>query len=180
MSLHFCLRPARASDANTLAVLAAQVWLDTYATDGVSSMLADYVLQEINPAKFASRLAEPAMVVLVAEHAENLVGFAALRIGVPCPAGGLATVELETLYVQSHFLAQGVGSTLLRQAQLLVQAQADSAGSGLWLTVNSKNQRAIAFYNARGYQMLGTQMFMLGGVEHENLVMEQVSPQKVM
>ena len=168
MNYHFSLRPARATDAQVLAVLASQVWLHTYATEGVSPVIADYVLEELQPAKFVTLLADPSVTVVVAEHADNLVGFATLRRNVQCPADALTVAELKTLYVQAHFMGRGVGSSLLRHAQALAWAQ---SGSALWLSVNAKNQRAINFYTAHSYQQVGLQMFMLGGVGHENYVM---------
>ena len=172
MGLHFNLRPARAADAPVLAVLAAQVWLHTYATKGVSRVIADYVLREITPAKFAASLEDPCAITLVAECDENLVGFAAMRLNITCPSPSKAAsnIELETLYVQAHFLGQGIGSALLRKAEEMAQAHA-TASSGLWLTVNARNARAIGFYAAHGYQKIGTHVFKLGGVSHENHVL---------
>ncbi|MBC7620687.1 MAG: GNAT family N-acetyltransferase [Candidatus Saccharibacteria bacterium] len=168
----FSLRPAHTTDAPVLAALATQIWLHTYATEGVSPVIADYVLREITPAKLAASLEDPCAITLVAECDENLVGFAALRLNATCPSPikAASNIELETLYVQAHFLGQGIGSALLLQAEDMALAQAP-ASSGLWLTVNARNARAIRFYAAHGYQRIGTHVFMLGGVSHENQVL---------
>ena len=79
-----------------------------------------------------------------------------------------AKVELATLYVQEHFVGKGIGSSLLRQAELRARQRADSS---LWLTVNSKNFGAKAFYAKHGYIALGTTFFRLGHEDHENLVL---------
>ncbi|OYU30821.1 MAG: GNAT family N-acetyltransferase [Comamonadaceae bacterium PBBC2] len=160
--------------------MAAQVWLHTYATEGVSSVIADYVLREITPAKFAASLEDPYAITLVAECDENLLGFAVLRLNATCPSPNpnpnpnpnktASSIELETLYVQAHFLGQGIGSALLRQAESMARVHAP-ADSGLWLTVNARNARAMRFYTAHGYQKTGTHVFMLGGVGHENHVL---------
>ena len=36
------------------------------------------------------------------------------------------------------------------------------ANSRLWLTVNATNNRAIAFYDRKGYAKVGTAYFVLG------------------
>ena len=168
MKLHFNLRPAQGADANTLCALATQVWLHTYATDGVSPVIADYVLDALNPARFAEVLADPEASVVVAEHGDKLLGFATVRRNMPCPTGALAQVELQTLYVQAHCIGKGVGSALLRHVAHRAQ---DQAGSALWLAVSAQNQHAIDFYTAQGYRQQGKTLFMLGGVGYENHVM---------
>jgi len=53
------IRTGRTADANRLAVLAAQGWLHTYATDGIDDEIAQYVLSELTPAKYLQSLSEP-------------------------------------------------------------------------------------------------------------------------
>jgi len=48
------LRSAAATDAHALAALAIQVWLDTYATDGVNELLGRHVLDAFTPSGFAA------------------------------------------------------------------------------------------------------------------------------
>lgn len=159
------IRPGHPTDAPRLAVLAAQVWLHTYCTDGINDEVAQYVLAEFTPGKFAQALSEPGKHVIVAENGDSLVGFAVVKQGVACPTEGVAsTVELQTLYVQAHFIGHGVGQALIAAAE----AQAQSA---LWLTVNARNDRAIGFYTRLGYAKVGTTYFVLGEGRYENHVM---------
>ena len=171
MKLDYHVRKAQVADARPLAVLALQVFLHTYATDGVSSTISEHVLQEITPEKYAAIIQNSSSVVLVAERDNNLLGFAVLQLNAPCADSPDATIELETLYVQEHFTGKGVGSTLLGEARRLSN---NSANGRLWLTVNVKNVRAISFYVHHQYMKVGTYVFVLGGVGHDNHVM--VSP----
>lgn len=162
------LRDAQPSDANCLAVLAAQVWLHTYATQGVSHEIARYVLSELSVGKFAALLDDPDVRIVVAHGGENLVGFACIRLGAACPSDPGATVELQTLYVQEPFTGQGVGRSLLTAAEGKAR---EHASGPLWLTVNAQNARAIAFYARQGYAKVGTTVFVLGQGRHENHVL---------
>ena len=162
------VRQGQLDDAEGLAALAIQVWLHTYATDGVSSVIASYVLSEFTPEKFETRLTDAASTVIVAEIDKNLVGYTIAATDAACPVSTAAKVELATLYVQEHFVGKGVGSSLLRQAERWARQRADSA---LWLTVNSRNSRARAFYAKHGYTALGVTFFRLGDEYHENLVL---------
>lgn len=162
------LRDAQPNDANCLAVLAAQVWLHTYATRGVSHEIAQYVLSELSVEKFSALLDDPDTRVVVAHGGENLVGFACIRLGATCPSDPCATVELLTLYVQEPFTGQEVGRSLLTAAEGKAR---EHASGPLWLTVNAQNARAIAFYARQGYTKVGTTFFALGEGRHENHVL---------
>src|SRR2546430_1770290 len=107
MRQSFDIRLGVAEDAGRLAVLAIQVWLHTYATDGISTEIADYVLAHITPKTYAQLLRDGSTQVLVALHANHVVGLAVVRFDMPCPDQPALTAELRTLYVQEHFLRQG-------------------------------------------------------------------------
>lgn len=162
------IRVGRPGDADRLAVLAAQVWLHTYCTNGVNTEVAQYVLSELTVERFAARLTEPQSHILVAECQEWLVGFAAVKFDASCPSSTKSTVELQTLYVQEHFIGQGIGRSLLEAAE--AKAREQTAGP-LWLAVNAQNAQAIAFYVRQGYNRVGTTYFVLGEDRHENHVL---------
>jgi ribosomal protein S18 acetylase RimI-like enzyme len=168
MRQSFHIRLGVAEDAGRLAVLAAQVWLHTYATDGISPEIAEYVLAHLTPEQYAQLLRDASTQVLVALHAHHVVGLAVVRFDTPCPDHPDLSAELQTLYVQEHFLGQGVGSLLLAAAEALARSRANSR---LWLTVNATNSRAIAFYDRKGYAKVGTAYFVLGTERYENHVL---------
>lgn len=168
MKLDYHVRMAQVADARPLAVLALQVFLHTYATDGVSSTISEHVLQEITPEKYAAIIQSSSSVVLVAERDKHLLGFAILQLDAPCADSPDATIELETLYVQEHFTGKGIGSTLLGESHRHSEMRANGR---LWLTVNVKNVRAVSFYVRHQYRKVGTHVFVLGGVRHDNHVM---------
>jgi diamine N-acetyltransferase len=161
-------RQANLADAERLSVLASQVWLHTYATDGISPVIARYVLDEFSVSKFATTLTQENSTVLVAEVDANIVGYGLVNVGSACPAGD-SSVEVASLYVQEHFARQGIGSALLRECQQL--ALQHTGSSAFWLTVNAENFPAIAFYSKHGLVKTGTAYFELGGEKHENHVM---------
>ena len=162
------LRVSRPEDATQLSVLALQVWLHTYAWNGISGIIADYVLAELTPAKFATILEDPRQHVFVAQRDENLLGFAVINSAAPCPYGDTKAIELATLYVQEHFIGTGLGTALIQAAQHWAY---DQHQCPLWLKVNAQNHRAIGFYESHSYSKTGSIDFVLGGQRHENYVM---------
>ncbi len=162
------IRQGVPADIACLAALVIQVWLHTYATDGIRSAIARYVLSEFTTEKFAGILADTESQLLVAEMNQHLVGYALVKFGAVCPTSALSNIELATLYVQEHFTRSGLGSALLARSQNLARERTDDAK--LWLSVNIRNERAIAFYRKHGFEPAGTTQFEFGGEQHENHV----------
>lgn len=162
------IRPGLLSDAENICALTIQVWLHTYATEGISSTISRYVLSEFTVEHFETLLSDTSTNVFVAEIDQMLVGYAVVSFDRTCPEPTQSKAELATLYVQAPFLSKGVGTSLLMQTE----AWTKERGAGpLWLTVNAKNQRAIGFYQQRGYTKIGVSFFKLGLEKHENLVL---------
>lgn len=162
------IRDALPGDACKLSALATQVFLHTYATQGISSVIAGHVRSEFTLENFATWIGTETTHILVAEERAHLVGYARIAFGAACPERSASSVELVTLYVQEHFARQGVGSALLTRAQALAWQYTRQP---LWLTVNAQNARAVTFYAAHLYTKIGTAWFALGADRHENHVL---------
>lgn len=149
----FTLRAATARDAETIAALSIQVFLDTYATGGVRPDLAQEALTEYSVDAFAARLAETGRRFIVAEVGSGLVGFAETLIAeAPAPVGGVSGAQLVRLYVQPAAQGSGVGKALLDAAERLAVRESSKA---LWLIAWERNDRALAFYARLGYADVG-------------------------
>jgi diamine N-acetyltransferase len=163
------LRPATPADALCLGVLATQVFLDTYAPEGIRPALANEALNAFSTHAFQVLLAQPQTFIWVAEVKQHLVGFAQVSLGTaqalvvsPAPA------ELDRLYVQEPFTRRGVGTALIGHAQ----AEAARLGADtLWLTPWVGNARALRFYAKHRYVDLGATWFEMGQERHQNRVL---------
>jgi len=167
------LRPARPGDARNLAALSIQVWLHTYATDGIRDALSEFVLAEFTVDNLRNRIADPQHRLLVAEREGHLVGYADLDLDAPREEVPETRAELTTLYVQEHFAGKGVGSRLL---EACTQEALERCGRpGLWLSVYHRNERALAFYRKQGFTERGSFHFEFGRERHLNLVLARAS-----
>jgi diamine N-acetyltransferase len=142
------IRPATVEDAARIAVLGAHVWVHTYATAGVSDVIAQYVLMSFTPEKI------------------HLAGYVVMRFG---SYHADVPIEIETLYIQDTFSGRGIGSALLNHARGIAMVR--TGNRAIWLIVNSHNEKAISFYRSRGMTQDGIAYFELGGIKHENKVM---------
>jgi len=159
-------RPATPADALCLGVLATQVFLDTYALEGISPALAREVLTHGSVEAYATLLESPDVTLLVAERAANLVGFAQVVHGQGhALLPGRAGAELRRLYVQERFTARGIGRDLLRHAE---KAAAARGADALWLTAWVGNARALEFYPRRGFEDAGATVYSFGGDDYAN------------
>jgi ribosomal protein S18 acetylase RimI-like enzyme len=163
------LRRATGEDALCVAVLATQVFLDTYATDGIRPDLAREAVSNYSHDRFLERLTSSSTVVVLAERAGHLVGFAEVvedaEAPGPCHARGL---ELVRLYVQRRAQRTGVGAILLAEAEAIAQQKRQPL---VWLGAWSGNANALAFYRSQGYRDAGATSCVIQGQTYENRVL---------
>ena len=163
------LRPGAPDDAATLSALAIQVFLDTYAAEGVRPDLAREALREYATDAFDARLREPTRHFVLAERGTGLLGFAELTVaGQAAPSGGVTGAELIRLYVQPAAQGSGLGRQLIRAAEALA---AEAGLPALWLTAWDGNHRALAFYARQGYADVGATSYSFEGNSYGNRVL---------
>ncbi|GGP27588.1 GNAT family N-acetyltransferase [Silvimonas amylolytica] len=163
------IRPATPDDAQTLAALAITVWLNTYAIVGIRPALANYVFSTYTQDHFERLMHDARYALLVACQGEHLVGYAALDFDAAQPAVPHTDIELHTLYVLPRFTGQGIGKSLLNACE--TRATERAGHCALWLSVNSQNHAALAFYNSRQFEQYGTLFFELDSVRYENRIL---------
>ena len=156
------------TDATNLAALSIEVWLHTYARDGIRRAFSDYVLREFTAERFAAHIADPQQVVLTCERGPYLLGYLRLDFDAACPTVPGLTGEIATLYVRSRHARQGIGTGLLAVASDLCRARGIER---VWLAVNHENAPAIRFYEAQGFSRHGSRDFELEGEKHENFIL---------
>jgi ribosomal protein S18 acetylase RimI-like enzyme len=162
------LRAGAQPDAATVAALSVQVFLDTYATDGIRPDLAREALREYSEQAFLARLSAPGRRFVLAEEQTALLGFAELDCDArQAPIVGLRGVELVRLYVQPQAQRSGVGTALVKEAEKIARS---APAPALWLTVWENNAPALAFYARGGYADVGTTVHAFEGREYGNRV----------
>ncbi len=162
------VRRAVPEDAACLSALATQSWLHTYATEGIRPTIARYVQENLSPNAIRMQIDRHDAATFIAQLANHFVGYAIIEFRRKCPVLD-AQVHLDRLFVQEHFLGRGVGSGLMQHAKAEARLRGDT--QGLWLTVNSRNKRARAFYLHQDFKDVGQTYFDLYGESHENRIL---------
>ncbi|MBH9551354.1 GNAT family N-acetyltransferase [Inhella gelatinilytica] len=162
------LRRAVAADAPVLAALGAQVFLETYATDGVTPALAREVAEFFTTDRFLALMRDPTVELQVLAQGEGLLGFAQSQVDVTHRLVSTGRpAELQRLYLQRRCHGQGLGAQLLRAAE---QGMAARGAGVLWLDAWVHNQHARAFYVRQGYDELGADVYRYEDAVHETRI----------
>ncbi len=161
------IRNVQENDFRNLAALAIQVWLHTYATDGIEDKISKFVLTQFTPEYFERIYKSKHQDLLVAIIDNHLVGFITIDLGSRCNIDDYEGYEVITLYVQEHFQGKAIGPQLLN-------AMMDKHGPKLWLSTWVHNDNAKMFYEKFGLKEIGTIPFNLQGEMHENIVFAMI------
>ncbi|NTW23839.1 MAG: GNAT family N-acetyltransferase [Lentimicrobium sp.] len=163
------IRVAELSDMSNLVVLKQQVWVATYAEEGIRAEFSDYLLATFTLENEKALLENTQKKTLVAEHNGHLIGCAVIAFDEVCPlpANG-HNPEIAVLYVLERFTGMGLGKILLDKA---LQEIKESGFDAAWLTVYHKNERAIDFYKKYGFTDIGIAFFEMQGNQYENRVL---------
>lgn len=167
MTDQLCIRSAEASDAANLTVLRQQVWISTYATEGIRNEFSEYILAEFTIDTMRSALCDAQRAILVATLDDHVVGYVEIGLNRPCPIGDFAVPEIMTLYVLERFAGQGIGYRLLCEAERWVS---DHGYRQVWLDAYHENTRALEFYARQGYRRIGISYFEELLERYENIV----------
>ncbi len=167
-TLDFELRIATPSDAVTVSALSVQVFLDTYATEGIRPDLAREAFLEYSTDAFDKRLREAKRTFIVAEAGAGLLGYAEVHLSpLTAPAEQISGAELVRLYVQPAAQRRGVGRALLERMEQAVLA---ASSPSIWLTAWEGNSNARAFYARMGYSDVGATTYTFQGNTYGNRV----------
>lgn len=169
--MNIVIREGKLSDAQNLAALSIQVWLHTYAKGGIRDVFSRHVFAEFNAERFTGEMESLTKQLFVAEVENHLVGYVRLYLEAECPIRHIAQPEIETLYVQEHFVGCGIGSALLNRA---MEACKSRNYGQAWLMMNQQNLPARRFYERKLFQKIGTVDFELECERHANDVLVKV------
>ncbi len=124
---------------------------------GFSGATEEIVAEIAEPAAIRSRIGGPERRMFLAYRGEDAVGFAATR------ALTETEIELAGIVVLQTMLGRGIGTPLVAAAVTRAQELGFQT-----MTVNTEvdNERAIAFYQGRGFELVGESTTEVEGTEY--------------
>lgn len=111
------IRKAKKSDCLNLAVLSLQVWLTTYATNGIRSPISRYAISTFTESYFVELLGKSSVDIRVFEENFHLVDFIVVDLKSTFKGCSNLAYEVAALYVSPHFQGARIGRKLLKEIQ---------------------------------------------------------------
>ncbi|MFA9370890.1 MAG: GNAT family N-acetyltransferase [Labilibaculum antarcticum] len=167
--MEILIRKATLSDLNSLAVLKQQVWISTYATNGLIEEFSNYVLSEYSAENVRESITDKNKLTLIALNDGCIIGCVEILLTPKNPIKKIKPcIEISTFYILERFQGVGIGKKLLTECLNEIEKLNHDK---VWLTVYYKNQQAIDFYQKQGFNHIGKMDFMLGKDKHMNYIM---------
>lgn len=169
LSARLQFRIANHNDAQALADLARQTFVETYAEQNDAEQIRTHCEKNFGIAQQSKEIADPNYVVILAFHDQQLVGFAQV-VNNPAPASIEAdnAVALYRYYVKKEWHGKGIAQPLLAEAE---KAAKTFGANQLWLGMWEHNARALAYYQKVGFQHVGWMDYEFGGVIERDYVL---------
>lgn len=165
----FPVRKATRRDAAPLSRLAEATFRSTFGAANTDDDMALHCCTSYGEAIQAEEIANPAMLTLLSEGDEGLVGFAQLRWdGAPTCVAARSPGEIQRLYVADAWHGKGIAQSLMRACIEEMEARGSDV---IWLGVWEHNPRAIAFYRKFGFVEVGEHVFPVGNDPQRDIVM---------
>ncbi|SDQ75331.1 GNAT family N-acetyltransferase [Quadrisphaera sp. DSM 44207] len=163
---------ATPDDALALAELAARTFPLACPPGTDPAAVARHVAEELAPERFAAWARDRDRVLLLArrEGAAGPAGYV-LLVADPAPPAPVAgpAVLLSKAYVAADEQGSGLARVLVVAA--LGAARERFGARPVWLGTNRQNARAQAFYRRLGFEQVGSRTFVVGGQEHDDVVL---------
>jgi ribosomal protein S18 acetylase RimI-like enzyme len=136
--------------------------------------LAAYNAAELTPARFRTLIRDPNIIVLLHESdAECIIAYMVIVCRSSHPdLSAPDSAEFRKLYVDPAYHGDGIAHALMDRALSLLNAEAPRP---IWLSVFSENPRAIAFYKKWGFEVVGSQEFLVGADRQKDFLMQRDS-----
>ncbi len=165
----FSIRPAQESDADSLADLGARTFSDAYSSIVPAKDLEDYLGKAFSTEQVLEDIASPDVLILVAANSNKICGYIKLQ-ATPAPEhiDAKNPIELMRLYILRDWQGCGIGTALMDAGFI---AAKDRAYKTCWLRVWEGNQRAIDFYENKGFATVGSEPYQVGSSSEDVVLM---------
>ena len=154
------IRRAGSADAETVAAIGAETFIETFGHLYPPSDLESYLAEAYNLERTRADLADPAKATWLVEADGEAIGYA---LAGPCglPHAGVTPEcgELKRIYLRKARQGGGLGARLFAETMAWLEKDGPRA---IWLGVWSENHGAQRFYIRHGFGKAGEYDFHVG------------------
>jgi ribosomal protein S18 acetylase RimI-like enzyme len=163
------VREATELDSDSLSLLACSTFIESY-DDLSPEESARYVSEFFNREKILGHIQSSDTHILVADEG-SLVGYILLqRANAPGSFPKQYQIECVRLFVKKSAQGRNWGTRLLDEGLCISEREGYDS---LWLKVWDRNERAIRFYERKGFRCIGETSYTEGGMNDRVLIMSR-------
>ena len=169
MERDLTFRDAQMKDAEGLAEIGRETFAETFGDLYPPGDLRQFLDDTYSIPKMQADLGDPDVEVRIAYSGKKMAAYC--KIGpckLPIDTGPEPALELHRVYV--YEARQGVGAGRILLAWAIERARQRGA-KNLFLGVWQSNERAIALYESRGFEKVGTYTFKVGDTMDDEFIM---------
>lgn len=157
--MNLSIRTANYQDAALIADISRQTFYDTFAADNTAEDMEKFLSEQFTRDALMMEVGLKEHLFLLAVDGDTIAGYVKLKDGKRPAKIKVAAIEIARLYVVKEFIGKGVGKLLM---QYCIDEAQRKGKNTIWLCVWERNQRAIDFYTAWGFEKFDECQFILG------------------
>ena len=156
---------AGVKDAALLSGLATQTFIVSHGHSAAAADIDAYVTKNYTPAMLQAELEDPDNIYHIQYYHKLPVGFSKIILNSPYEGSpGNAVTKLERIYLLKSYYCTNLGTALM---DFLIHLMKKEKQTGVWLYVWKENNRAIRFYEKKGFTITGSYDFPISAT-HSN------------
>lgn len=158
-------------DLEILREISIKTFTETFADVNSEEDMQQYISESLNEEKLLSEIQNQNSEFYFAEDKGKILGYLKLNFrDAQTESFPHDYIEIERIYVIKEFLGKKVGKILFDK---VIERACEINADGIWLGVWEKNERAIAFYEKNGFEIVGKHDFVLGEDLQTDLLMRR-------
>ncbi|MFC4761449.1 GNAT family N-acetyltransferase [Fructobacillus durionis] len=165
------IREATVEDIPALAQLGEATFVETFGQESPAEDVANYLAEAFSLEKVTAEMAEPGATFYLSFVGDELAGYLKLNTDdSQTEPEGPDSLEVQRIYFLKKFQGLGLGTDFFR----LVDEKTKEAGKKrIWLGVWEHNQKALHFYEKKGFKPFSEHVFVVGSDRQRDIMMEK-------
>ena len=156
---------AEVKDAELLAGLATQTFIESHGHSASAEDIEAYVKENYTPSRLKAELEDPANIYHILYYHQLPAGYSKIVFNTPFEdSPDTAVTKLDRIYLLKTYYGTNLGPALM---DFLLRVMKKENQSGVWLYVWKENNRAIRFYEKKGFRTIGNHDFPISAT-HTN------------
>lgn len=165
------IKTCTAEDAQALQAISVETFSETFKDQNSPEQLNAYLEKAFNLNQLKKELADSSSQFFFVYVDQEIAGYLKVNTDdAQSEAMGDDSLEIERIYVKNSFQKLGLGNQLLGKALEIAKEQEKKR---VWLGVWEKNEKAIAFYQKKGFIQTGAHSFYMGDEEQMDFLMSK-------